>query len=153
MRVRLFLLVALALACGSATSHRAEVAAEENKEPSAELKVKIIVPKTVASFKGRTLEVRLFKYDPLIADKAADQVDLYEEKNFSHTQGSDTIKEFRLGEKAKLEERRSYYVTLYIVDGKERTHIGECEHAKGFAKVLTNGQPKAIQATFRELKK
>ncbi|MFQ3650286.1 MAG: hypothetical protein SNJ75_08140 [Gemmataceae bacterium] len=129
------------------------LSADDKKEPTAELKVKIVVPKTAHSFKGRTLEVRLFKYDPLIADKAADQVDIYEEKNFAHSQGTDTVKEFSLGGKAKLDERRSYYVTLYILDGKDRTHIGECEHAKGFAKVLTNGQPNAVKAIFRELKK
>jgi hypothetical protein len=31
--------------------------------------------------------------------------------------------------------------------------MGDCEHAKGFAKVLTNGQPNVIKAIFRELKK
>lgn len=129
------------------------VFAEDKKEPTAEVKATIVVPKTVESFKGRTLEVRLYKYDPLIADKAADLVDIIEEKNFAHTKGNDTVKELSLGKKAKLEERRSYYVTLFILDGKDRTHMGDCEHAKGFAKVLTNGQPNVIKAIFRELKK
>jgi hypothetical protein len=126
--------------------------AEEPKEATAEVQIKITIPQSVASFKGRTLEARLYKYDPLLADKAADLVELHEEKQFSHSQGKETVKEFRLGSKAKLEERRSYYLTLFILDGKTRTHIGECTHAKGFAKVLTQGQPSQVHAVFRELK-
>jgi hypothetical protein len=144
--MRLTVLLALLLLLGVAF-------AEDKKDPTAEVKVKIVVPKTLESFKGRKLEVLLFKYDPLIADKAADLVDSFEDKTFAHTQGTDTVKELSLGGKAKLEERRSYYVTLFILDGKTRTHMGDCEHAKGFAKVLTNGQPNVIKATFRELKK
>jgi hypothetical protein len=129
--------------------------AADDKKPAvtAEVKVKAIVPAKLASFKDRTLEVLLYKYDPRLADRAADLVDRYEVKNFAHTRGADTVKEFTLGKKEKLDEKKGYYLTLFILEGKTRTHIGECDHAKGFARVLTGTAPNEVSATFREVKR
>jgi len=129
--------------------------AADDKKPAvtAEVKVKAVVPAKLESFKGRTLEVMLFKYDPRLADRAADLVDRYEAKDFAHTKGTDTVKVFSLGKKEKLDETRGYYLTLFILDGKTRTHIGECEHARGFARVLTGTAPNEVSATFREVKR
>ena len=129
--------------------------AADDKKPvvTAEVKVKAVVPARLESFKGHTLEVMLFKYDPRLADKAADLVERYESKDFAHTKGADTVKVFSLGKKEKLDEARGYYLTLFLLDGKTRTHIGECEHARGFAKVLTGTSPNEVSATFREVKR
>jgi hypothetical protein len=129
--------------------------AADDKKPvvTAEVKVKAVVPARLESFKDRTLEVLLYKYDPRLADTTADLVDRYEVKNFAHTRGTDTVKVFSLGKKEKLDEKKGYYLTLFILDGKTRTHIGECEHARGFARVLTGTAPNEVSATFREVKR
>ena len=129
--------------------------AADDKKPvvTAEVKVKAVVPAKLESFKGRTLEVLLYKYDPRLADAAADLVERYEVKKFEHTKGTDTVKVFSLGKKEKLDEKKGYYLTLFLLDGRTRTHIGECEHARGFAKVLTGTAPNEVSATFREVKR
>lgn len=112
------------------------------------------VPKSVASFEKLTLEVRLYAYDPRIADKPADLVDKLEIKNFKHAMGTDTVEKIELGAKGKLDPNLGYYITTFVLDGKERAFIGDIQHAPdGFAKVLTGGQPREITATVRSLKK
>lgn len=110
----------------------------------------IVVPDVVASFSKRVLEIRLYEFDPRIADKAATLVDKLEIQDFAHTTGSETKKDIVLGAKGKLNPMRSYYVTIFVLDGQTRTHIGDCDHAKNnLAKVLTNGQPKQVKVTIR----
>jgi hypothetical protein len=100
------------------------------------------------------LEVRLYQHDPRIAGKNADLVELVEVKDLAHTQGTETKKTFVLGAKANLEPKLGYYVTVFVLEGKQRTHIGECEHAKkNLCRVLTDGQPNKISLILREVKK
>lgn len=114
----------------------------------------LIIPEKVASFESRLVEIRLYKYDPRLAEVAADLVEKVEFKDFSHTTGKATKKEFVIGAKAKLEPMRSYYVTCFIVDKGKRTHMGKCVHdMQGIGKVLTNGQPNKITIEVHELKK
>lgn len=129
------------------------LAEDKKADPVVEVKAKVVVPGKLASFKNRTLEVLLFRYDPRLADAAADQVDRYEIKDFAHTTGTDTVREFSIGKKEKIDPERRYYITLFILEGKTRTHIGECDHARGFAKVLNDGNPREVKATFREVKR
>ncbi|MGL4550231.1 MAG: hypothetical protein ACRC33_03505 [Gemmataceae bacterium] len=126
---------------------------DKKPEATAEVKAKIVVPGALESFMGRTLEVQLFQYDPRAADLPADLVDRYELKPFAHGKGADTVKEFALGGKHKLDGAKGYYLTLFVLDGKARTHIGACDHAGAFAKVLTGGAPNQVRATFREVKR
>lgn len=113
-----------------------------------------VLPKDLASFEGRLVEVRLYKYDPRIAGKAADLVEKLDLKGFAHTQGNETKKEFVVGAKNTLEPKMGYYVTLFVLDGAKRTHIGECEHSKNnLCRVLTDKHPNKISMTLREVKK
>ncbi len=112
------------------------------------------VPADVESFTGRVLELRLYKYDPRIAGKAADLVEVVTVKDFAHTKGKATAKEFSLGKKEKLDDTKGYYLTLFVLDGKERTHMGQCDHVKEpFNKVLTKGMPREVKATLKPIKR
>jgi hypothetical protein len=112
------------------------------------------VPASAASFTGRVLEIRLYKYDPRIADKGADLVEKVEVMGLSHTKGEATSRKFSLGGKEKLEKGMGYYITLFVLDGGKRTHMGRCEHVKEpFNKVLTNGMPRGVKATLNQIKK
>lgn len=120
---------------------------------TAEVTVTATVPAEAASFTGRVLEARLYKYDPRIADRPADLVEKVEVKGFSHTNGKATVKELSLGKKEKLEPTKGYYLTLFVLDGGKRTHMGKCEHVKEpFNKVLTMGHPRKVKAALTEIK-
>jgi hypothetical protein len=111
-----------------------------------------VIPKEVASFEGRRVEIRLYKYDSRLADRPADLVEKVELKDFSHTTGKETRKEFVIGAQGELDSRMAYYVTLFILDGDKRTHMGRCVHdKKGIGSVLTHGQPNAITLEVSEI--
>src|SRR4051794_36088999 len=113
----------------------------------------LVVSKDLPSFQGRVVEIRLYKHDPRIADKAADLVEKLELKDFAHTQGQETTKAFVVGAKGTLEAKQGYYVTLFLLDGGKRTHLGECEHSKNnLCRVLTDGQPAKIKLTVRAVR-
>jgi hypothetical protein len=114
---------------------------------SAKVDVTCLIPKETATFSG-TLELRLYKIHPMIADKPADLVEKLEVKDFSHTAGADTKKDFVLGAQAKLDPAMKYYITCFVLDPKgSRTHMGESGNKQGPSNVLTQGNPK--QATFK----
>ena len=132
----------------------ANLLADEKKD-DANTKVTgtVTVPKAVESFDKRVLELRLYEYDPRIADKGADLVELVEKKDFAHKKGTDTVEKFVIGAKGKLRADRRYYLTVFVLDGNTRTHIGELDHAmKGLGKVLTDGQPRDVKATVRPVR-
>ncbi|WP_102794345.1 MliC family protein [Bowmanella denitrificans] len=105
-----------------------------------------VIPKAVGSFDGRRLELNLFKYDPRLADKAADLVDSLIIEDFSHVQEFVTRQNFVLGQNIKLAPEQGYYLTLFVLDGQRRTHMGECQHSpSNLCKVLTQGQPLQIE--------
>src|SRR4051812_37073427 len=58
-----------------------------------------LIPAKEASFKGRVLEVRLYRHDPEIADRPATLVDKVLVRNLSHTRGIRTRKKFVIGSK------------------------------------------------------
>lgn len=123
-------------------------------KPSTRVEGTFVIPKEVPSFEDRLVEIRLYKHDPRIADTAADLVEKVEIKDFSHTQGKETKKDFAIGAKGTLEPKMGYYVTLFILQKEKRTHIGECEHSKkDLCKVLTQGEPSKIGLKVREVKK
>ena len=112
------------------------------------------VPAEAESFKDRVLEIRLYKHDPRLADKRAALVEKVEIKGFSHAKGKATSKAFALGKKEKLEPAMGYYLTLFVLDGTKRTHMGKCDHVKDpFNKVLTKGNPSKVKATLSEIKR
>ena len=144
--MRNFALTIAAIVCGTAFA---------DEPVKAKLNGTVVVSKDVAGFEGLVLDVRLYKYDPRIADKAADLVDQLLVKDFSHAVGKDSKREFVLGDKANLEPDRNYYVTCFVLDAKgNRTHMGKCDHDKdGIGKVLTNGLPHKIGITVQPIKR
>ena len=57
---------------------------------------KFVVPADLASFAGRTVEIRLYKFDPRLADASAELVEKLEIKDFAHAQGQETKKAFTM---------------------------------------------------------
>ncbi len=132
------------------------VAAADDKKEDATTKVsgKVIIPKDVGTFSKLTLELRLYAYDPRIADRAADLVDTFEVKDFAHETGKETSKEFTIGAKGQLQPNTKYYVTAFVLDGQTRTQMGQADHVKEpFNKVLTDGNPRQITIRFKEVGK
>ena len=128
--------------------------AEDKPDGSTKVTGTITAPKDLKPFDKLVLEVRLYEYDPRIADKAADLVDILIVKDFKHVEGKEEVEKIELGAKAKIGAGKSYYVTVFVLDGETRTHMAELDHAKGnLGKVLTNGAPREIKGTLRSLKK
>jgi hypothetical protein len=146
--MRTLVLTLAVFTCGSAFASAEEPA-------KAKLTGAVVIPKDVEGFDGQVLDVRLYKYDPRIADKAADLVDQLLVKDFSHATGKETKKEFVLGAEADLDPGKNYYVTCFVIDGKgNRTHMGKCDHDKnGIGNVLTGGNPKAIAISVLPIKR
>jgi hypothetical protein len=109
------------------------------------------VPKEQASFDKLTLEIRLYEYDPKVADKGAELVEKVEVKEFKHEKGKETVEKFEIGAKGKLTDGKGYYLTLYVLDGETRVSRGDMDHDKGLGKVLTDGQPREVKATARQI--
>jgi hypothetical protein len=128
------------------------VVAPAGEKKSTRVEGSMVLPKEVATFEKRVVEIRLYKYDPRIAGKAADLVEKVEFKDFSHTLGTETKKGFVIGAKGMLEPKMGYYLTLFILEGGKRTHIGECEHVKSLCKVLTDGSPDKVSLKVRAVK-
>ncbi len=130
----------------------ANLSADDKKDdPNTKVTGTVTVPKELETFEKRVLELRLYEYDPRIADKGADLVELVEKKDFHHTKGTDTVEKFVIGAKGKLRADRKYYVTVFVLDGKTRTHIGELDGKAGLAKVLTDG-PRVTTFVVRAVK-
>lgn len=129
------------------------VADEPKDDTSTKVSGKLIFAKDLPAFAGKTVELLLFEYDPRIADKAATQIDKLEIKDVKHAGTAETVKEFSLGAKGKIGAGKSYYLTAFVLDGKTRTHIGQCDHVKEpFNKVLTGGNPRVVVVRFRAVK-
>ena len=128
----------------------------DDKKPDTSTKVTgtVVVPKDLASFDGRVLELRLYAYDPRGAGKPADLVEKVEVKDFTHVTGKETKKEFTIGAKGELKENAKYYVTAFVLKGEDRTHLGQADHVKQpLNKVITDGNPRAITIRFKEIGK
>ena len=147
MFARLIAFAALAVAVSAP-------AADEKDDKTTKVTGTVVIPKEVASFEGRVVELRLYGIDKRVADKGADLIDKIELKEFSHTTGKETKKEFTLGAKGTLDAANRYYVTAFVLKGDDRTHIGQADHAKEpFNKVLTDGNPRKVTIQFKELGK
>jgi hypothetical protein len=119
------------------------------------LQVDLVIPAGVASFEGLQLELQLWEYDPLLADAKAMLFDEQKVKNFLHTKGKETRMSYTLGEKAnggKTNDRRRYYLTVFLTQDAKRTHIGEKDGKPGLCNVLTDGNPNKVTMVVREVK-
>jgi hypothetical protein len=141
----LFLVVSVAMVSTAMSEDK-----NEDKD-TAKVTGTFALPKELDSFDGRVVEILLFKIHPQLADAPADQVEKVEFKEFTHTKGSETKKEFVIGAKAKLESDKKYYVTLFILKDGQRTHMGEVP-GKFLCTVLTNGEPNKVTMKVRAVR-
>lgn len=126
---------------------------DKKDEPATKVSGTLIVPKEVASFEGRVVELRLYSIDKRLADKAADLIEKLEIKDVTHEIGKETKKEFVIGAKGgPVVANNRYYVTAFVLKGEARTHIGQADHVKEpFNKVLTDGNPDKVTIRFKPL--
>ena len=120
-------------------------------EDKAALTGKVVIPANLASFDSRTLEVKLWQYDPLLADVSADLVDELMVRDYSHKFGTETNTRFALGKPDAVREDRAYYLTVFVTDNGKRTHMGEKDGERGLCKVLTQGNPDSVEMIVREV--
>ncbi|MCC9609063.1 hypothetical protein LOC68_07115 [Blastopirellula sp. JC732] len=113
---------------------------------------KLVIPKTVGSFAGHTLEIKLFEFDPFLADVSAKLVDQFDAKEFGHTAGETTELEFTVGGKLEPRQDRSYYITVFVLKDGQRTHMGELDGKPGLCKVLTEGNPSEVKMIVRAVR-
>lgn len=110
------------------------------------------IPKTDKGFEDYTLEIKLFEYDPRLADAPAKLVDEFSKEKFAHKGDETTSVRFRLGEKHVVRPDRHYYITAFVLKNGKRTHIGEKDGKSGLCKVLTNGNPSSVKLIVRPVR-
>lgn len=116
----------------------------------------VVIPADLASFGKLQLEIKLYEYDPKLADAPAKLFDELVIKDYSHAKDKETKTPFVLGEKAnggKTNPGRSYYLTVFVTQDGKRTHIGEKDGKPGLCKVLTDGHPNKVTLVVREVKR
>ena len=114
----------------------------------------VIAPKAVKDITGLTLELRLYEYDPLLADAPADLVAKLRVKNLAHKEGKETKTKFTLAEGASIQPRRSYYLTCFVLDANGKRYLmGEKDGKRGLCKVLANGNPNKVTLILRDLRR
>ncbi|MBI1249595.1 hypothetical protein GC197_17360 [bacterium] len=109
------------------------------------------IPKKVDSFEDRIVEIKLWEYDPRLADASATLIDEVIEKNFEHQQGEETRFSFSLGQDLKPKQDFHYYITVFILEDGNRTHIGEIEGKSGLGKVVPDGKQAPVKVIVRSV--
>jgi hypothetical protein len=126
-------------------------ATQEGDDKEAALTGTVVIPANLASFDGQTLEVKLWQYDPFLADVSADLFDELIVKDYSHKTGTATRTKFELGKPNAVREDRAYYLTVFVTDNGKRTHMGEKDGKMGLCKVLNKGNPSSVEMIVREV--
>ncbi|MBM3992616.1 MAG: hypothetical protein FJ303_00440 [Planctomycetes bacterium] len=122
-------------------------------QDAAKVEVVVHVPSKVDSFKDRQLEIRLYEFDPRIADKGATLLDKHLDKSFTHDAGKDRLVVVTLGAKAKVDPKMRYYITVFVLDAAgKRTHIGEKDGKAGLCLVLTDRNPSKVTMIARPVR-
>lgn len=111
----------------------------------------ITVPESATIGKDQTIEVKLFEFDPLLADVAAKLSDEKILTDIQHETGNATEVPFAIGADLEVRKDRRYYVTVFVLQGEERTHIGEIEGKRGLNVVLNNGKSSPVQLILRQV--
>jgi len=125
-----------------------------DKPGSAKITGAVIAPKSVKNFSGLTLELRLYEYHPLIADKPADLIAKLEMKNHAHKKGKETKTTFTLADKRQINPRMSYYLTCFVIDANGKRYLmGEKDGKRGLCKMLTEGNPNKVKLILRDLRR
>jgi hypothetical protein len=116
------------------------------------VKASVVVPAELASFEKSRLEIKLWEYDPRLADVKASLFDEVVVKDYAHKKGKETRSAFSLGEKVnggKTSAGKAYYLTVFVTQGDQHTHIGEKDGKPGMTKVLTDGNPREVTLVLR----
>jgi hypothetical protein len=116
------------------------------------VKGEVLIPAELASFAKHRLEIKLWEYDPRKADAQATLFDELVVNDYAHTRGKETRTAFTLGEKVnagKTNAGRAYYLTVFVTQADQRTHIGEKDGKPGLCKVLTEGNPNEVTLVLR----
>jgi hypothetical protein len=128
----------------------AAVAVGDEADKSTKVTGVFVIPKEVATFAGHGVDIRLYEYDPFLADASATLVDQVEMNDFGHTQNKETRTEFVIGAEGQIKPRMSYYVTLFILKDGKRTHMGKVP-GQFLCKVLTNDNPREIEMVVQKV--
>lgn len=143
-------LAAVLLTCAAAGVSAAAQAAEDAPE-LAQVTVETVAPASLPTFTDHDLEVRLYVYEPFLADVPARLLGV-QRAPFSHTAGEATSQTLVLGGDTERAPRLQYYVTVFVLADGERTHIGEHNGEPGLIHVLTDGHPAQIRALLRPVR-
>ena len=130
----------------------ARLMAGDKTDESTKVTATVTLPKELASFTDRTLELRLYEYDPLLADVGADLVEKISKDPFSHSEGKATELTIEIGAKGKVKPRRRYYLTTFVLDGDSRTHLGEKDGKRGLCQVISDGHPRKVKIVVRSVR-
>lgn len=118
-------------------SHQGDQAKEdkEGDDPKA-LSGTLEIPAAEATFEGATAWVRLWEYDPFLADAAAREFADVQVEKIQHQNGAATRFEFELGDTEQINADRKYYVTVFLYrDGDVGNVKKEIFFLDGFNKV------------------
>ncbi|PQO25097.1 hypothetical protein C5Y96_26715 [Blastopirellula marina] len=113
----------------------------------------ITIPDSTTVEQGETIEVKLFEFDPLLADAPAKLIDEKILTEIQHETGPSTEIPFALGSDLEVQKDCRYYITVFVLQGSDRTHIGEIEGKRGLNVVLQNGDRSPVNLILRPLKK
>ena len=112
----------------------------------------VLIPGKVGSFKQHTLEIKLWEYDPFLADVGAKLIDRFQVEKYQHQDGRETATPFTVGAQLDPRTDRRYYITIFVLKGGKRTHIGEKDGKSGLCNVLTNGNPATVKIIARPVR-
>ena len=128
--------------------------ATKDKANSSKVTGTVVTAASVKGYSGLVLELRLYEYHPLIADKPADLVAKLNLKNYAHKAGKETKTHFTIGENGGKKPGMAYYLTCFVIDrAGKRTLMGEKDGKRGLCKVLSAGNPNKVNLILRDLRK
>jgi hypothetical protein len=134
--------------------HSAGVAAEEKPAGVDGLFVILADDKSIEDV---TLLVRLYEFDPRLADAPATLVDKLEIAKVKHTKGEKTEVNFAIGGKVEIKPMRRYYVTVHgyskgkVEDNAHYVYYGNSEKG-GPVYVFADGNKSTAKFTGKRLK-
>ena len=118
-------------------------------KPDSALTGSVKVDAKEKSFENVTAWVRLWEYDPRLADASADLFGDVKLAKLKHKSGKATTIEFEVGDKGKINPQRQYYVTIFLYkDGKVGDNKSEVFFLDGFNKVKLPGK---VDGTLKKL--
>ncbi|HAY82087.1 MAG TPA: hypothetical protein DCY79_19960 [Planctomycetaceae bacterium] len=110
------------------------------------------IPQAVAAFDQHQLEIKLWEYDPFLADVGAKLVDTFRLEKYAHSGDETTKTSFQVGAKHTPQPNRRYYITVFILKDGKRTHIGERDGKSGLCNVLSDGKPTQVNMIIRSVR-